>query len=87
MLINFYQFDSEIEAEAVCTAGCPIYGKDLNGNEVIDRGVTTRLANWVKHPTLNKWLIKTTDLPGLSHPTQQYEKDLIYPPSPNPNIN
>lgn len=57
-MAKFFVFNSESEAEAFCTKGCPIYGKDLEGNEVRDRGVTTRLANWKKHPTDEKWLVE-----------------------------
>lgn len=61
-MTKYFVFNSEQAAEEFCTKGCPIYGKDLEGNEVRDRGVTTRLADWVKHPTEEIWLIEYSDI-------------------------
>lgn len=80
-MTKFYTFNSEQEAEAFCTQGCPIYGKDLEGNEVRDKGVTTRLADWVKHPSAEKWLVNTGHMPeGTEGVVEDFDHDLIYPP-------
>jgi len=57
-MTRFFTFGSERDAEAFCTEGCPIYGVDLERNEVRDKGVTTRLADWVKHPEHDAWLVR-----------------------------
>ena len=75
-------FNSETEAEAFCTEGCPIYGKDLDGNEVKDKGVTTRLADWVKHPTEELWLVRShRKLEGKSVQTLEIAKEVVFPES------
>jgi len=84
--MEFFTFNSEAEAESFCTQGCPIYGRDLEGNEVTDRGVTTRLADWVKHPTLEKWLVRVVDMPEETKGTiEKFDEDIIYP-KPNENL-
>ena len=57
-MTRFFTFGSERDAEAFCTKGCPVYGVDLDGNEVRDKGVTLRLAEWVKHPSEDSWLVR-----------------------------
>ena len=61
-MTQYFVFNSEQAAEEFCTRGCPIYGQDLEGNEVRDRGMTTRLADWVKHPIEEKWLVRYNDI-------------------------
>jgi hypothetical protein len=55
---RFFIFGTEAEAERFCTEGCPIYGQDADGNEVRDKGVTLRLAEWAKHPSEDSWLVR-----------------------------
>lgn len=84
-MTRFFVFDSEAEAEAFCTEGCPIFGKDLDGSEVQDKGVTTRLANWAKHPTDEKWLVKHCDvLDGKSGELQDFDEKMILPVADTP---
>lgn len=79
---KFFVFNSEAEAEAFCTEGCPIYGKDLAGNEVKDKGVTTRLADWVKHPTEELWLVRSyRKLEGKPVQTLEITKEVVFPES------
>lgn len=79
-MTKFFVFNSETEAEAFCTEGCPIYGKDLEGNEVCDKGVTTRIADWLKHPTEEKWLVKQCDaLAEKKGDIQELDENAIFP--------
>ena len=78
--MEFFTFNSEAEAESFCTQGCPIYGRDLEGKEVTDKGVTTRLADWVKHPSQEKWLVRVADMPGETKGTiEEFDEEIIYP--------
>lgn len=79
-MTRYFTFNSESEAEAFCTQGCPIYGTDLKGNEVQDKGITTRLADWIKHPKLEKWLVRVADMPGETKGTiEEFDEEIIYP--------
>lgn len=79
-MTKFFVFNTEEEAEAFCTTGCPIYGHDLEGNEVKDKGVTTRLAEWKKHPTEEKWLVKASDMPeGTEGEIEELDEDKLFP--------
>lgn len=79
-MTKYFVFNSENEAEKFCTEGCPIYGIDLDGNEVRDRGVTTRLADWVKHPTEEKWLVQwNEDLKDVEGEILEFDKDVLFP--------
>lgn len=76
--MKFYVFESEEAAEAACTAGCPIYPTNTENTES-EVGITTRLADWIKHPTLDKWLVRIKDFPqGEGNPIEEYDKTLIY---------
>lgn len=77
---KFFVFNSEAEAEAFCTEGCPIYGKDLEGNEVRDKGVTTRLTEWKKHPTEELWLVEWDNcMDGKEGNLQEFDKEKLFP--------
>lgn len=79
-MTKYFTFNSEAEAEKFCTEGCPIYGIDLEGNEVRDKGVTTRLADWVKHPNEEKWLVAwNEDLKDVEGAIQEFDKDILFP--------
>ena len=85
-MTKYFTFQSEAEAEEFCTRGCPIYGKDLEGNEVKDKGVTTRLADWKKHPTEELWLVEYSFI-FEGRPTEnlkEYNKDELFPKTANP---
>lgn len=56
-MTKFFVFNTEQEAEDFCTKDCPIYGRDLEGNEVRDKGITLRVAEWRKHPKTESWLV------------------------------
>jgi hypothetical protein len=55
--MKVFLFKSEEEAEQFVTLGYPVFGKDLGGREVLDRGMTTKAANPLKHPTLKEWYV------------------------------
>lgn len=79
-MTQYFIFNSEADAEKFCTKGCPIYGKDLDGNEVTDKGVTTRLSDWVKHPTEEKWLVQwSEDLRDMEGEIQEFDKEVLFP--------
>lgn len=59
--MQVFVFTTEQEAEKFCTEGYPIFGKNLKGEEVQDRGITTRAADWVKHPDKKEWYVKITE--------------------------
>lgn len=81
--MQFYVFNSELEAEEAVTEGCPIAGKNLEGKEIKEVGETERLADVVKHPTLNKWLVRAADMPNKGYTTANYAQNTIYPPNPS----
>ena len=84
-MTKYFTFNSEAEAEEFCTRGCPIYGKDLEGNEVKDKGVTARLADWKKHPAEGLWLVKASDMPeGSVGEIQELDEDKLFPQTANP---
>ena len=78
--MNFFVFNSEKEAEKFCTNGCPIIGKSLDGSEVEGKGVTTRLAEWVKHPTEDLWLVKASSMPeGTDGLIEELDEEKLFP--------
>lgn len=78
-MTKYFTFNSEIEAEAFCTQGCPIYGTDLDGNEVKDKGVTSRFAEFIKHPSDELWLVKVADMPeDAKGQIQEIDDKIIY---------
>jgi hypothetical protein len=79
-MTKYFTFNSEQEAEQFCTQGCPIYGKDLSGNEVRDRGVTIRLADWKKHPTEELWLVQYDEsLADKEGEIQEFDREILFP--------
>lgn len=85
-MTQYFTFSSEAEAEKFCTQGCPIYGKDLEGNELKDKGVTLRLAEWKKHPTEELWLVKASDMPeGTKGKIEELDEDKLFPKITRPD--
>ena len=79
-MTRYFTFNSEIEAEEFCTHGCPIYGTDLEGREVTNKGVTTRLADWKKHPTEKKWLVQyDKSLFDKEGDIQEFDREILFP--------
>jgi hypothetical protein len=79
-MTQYFVFGSEAEAEAFCTDGCPVYGKDLEGNEVRDKGITTRAAEWKRHPSERKWLVKrSVGLAGKGAGVEELDEAKLFP--------
>lgn len=80
-MTQYFTFDSEAEAEEFCTEGYPIYGKNLKGVEVRNKGITRRAAEWRKHPTEEVWLVEMSKvLEGREGEIQEFDKEKLFPP-------
>lgn len=60
--MQVFIFTTEAQAEEFCTLGYPKFGKDLKGNIVQDKGITSRAADWKKHPDKNEWYVTYHEL-------------------------
>lgn len=78
-------FNTEAEAERFCKEGYPKYGTDLEGNIVMDKGVTLQAAEWRKHAVDDVWVVeyneifKDRDLSLLQELNEPDEPNIIIP--------
>lgn len=78
--MKVFVFKSELEAEQFVTEGYPVFAKTLKGEEVQTKGITTRVAEWVKNPDKDEWYVEQTkEVVGRSGQMMDIDYENLFP--------